>query len=58
MARLLAAGRVAATGRTLSYIRYLDDFPAFPYTNIWDDTQSGSGLDKLYLVQTNQKIVE
>jgi adenine-specific DNA-methyltransferase len=58
MERLIAAGRVAATGRTLSYVRYLDDFPAFPYTNIWDDTQSGSGMEKLYVVQTNQKVIE
>jgi len=58
MARLVAAGRVAATGSSLSYVRYLDDFPAFPLTNLWTDTQSGSGLDKIYVVQTNTKVIE
>ncbi|MGH3451947.1 MAG: DNA methyltransferase, partial [Haloechinothrix sp.] len=37
MARLLLAGRVAAGRNTLSYIRFLDDFPAFPLTNTWMD---------------------
>src|SRR5207302_2062563 len=32
--------------------------PAFETYNIWDDTQSGSGLDKIYVVQTNVKIVQ
>ncbi|MGH9024198.1 MAG: DNA methyltransferase [Acidimicrobiia bacterium] len=58
MARLIAAGRVAQTGRSLAYVRYLDDFAAFPYGNLWDDTQSGSGMDKVYVVQTNTKVIE
>lgn len=57
MERLLAAGRIVSTG-TLNFVRYLDDFPAFPLTNFWDDTQSGSGMDKTYIVQTNTKVVE
>jgi adenine-specific DNA-methyltransferase len=58
MASLLAARRAAPTGNSLSYIRYFDDFPAFPLTNFWDDTQSGSAMDKIYVVQTSTKIVE
>jgi adenine-specific DNA-methyltransferase len=58
MERLDAASRVAVTGTSLSYIRYVDDFPAYPLANIWDDTQSGSGMDKVYVVQTNQKVIE
>jgi adenine-specific DNA-methyltransferase len=58
MARLIAARRVSATGTTLSYVRYIDDFPAFPVTNVWDDTQSGSGMDKVYVVQTSGKVIE
>lgn len=58
MDRLLHANRLIVTGNTLNYVRYLDDFPAFPITNLWDDTQSGSGMDKMYVVQTNQKIIE
>ena len=55
---LIAARRVTSTGSTLSYIRYLEDFPAYPLTNIWDDTQSGSGMEKVYVVQTTTKVVE
>ena len=58
MERLRLAGRLAAQGRSLGYVRYLDDFPAFPLTNFWEDTQSGSGMDKVYVVQTNTKIIE
>ena len=57
MDRLLAAGRIVSTG-SLNFVRYLDDFPAFPLTNFWDDTQSGSGMDKTYVVQTNTKVIE
>jgi adenine-specific DNA-methyltransferase len=59
MARLLAARRIGAAGNTLSYVRFVDDFPAFPMTNSWDDTTvAGFGDPKLYVVQTNRKIVE
>jgi adenine-specific DNA-methyltransferase len=58
MARLIAAKRIGQQGSTLNYIRYLDDFPAIPLTNIWHDTQSGSGMEKTYVVQTNTKIIQ
>ncbi|MFD5050633.1 site-specific DNA-methyltransferase [Streptomyces tendae] len=58
MNRLKAANRLVATGRSLNYLRYLDDFPAYPINNLWEDTQSGSGMDKIYVVQTNTKVVE
>jgi adenine-specific DNA-methyltransferase len=58
MSRLVAARRVAVTGKSLAYVRFLDDFPAFPLTNLWEDTQSGSGMDKIYVVQTSAKVVE
>jgi adenine-specific DNA-methyltransferase len=46
-------------GNTLAYVRYLDDFPAFPLTNLWDDTTTaGFGDPKLYVVQTNRKVIE
>jgi adenine-specific DNA-methyltransferase len=48
-----------AIGRTLCFIRYLDDFPAKPYNNLWIDTrQSGFSDPKTYVVQTGEKIVE
>lgn len=58
MARLIAARRVEAGASSLSYVRFHDDFPAIPINNLWDDTQSGSGMDKVYVVQTNSRIVE
>ena len=58
MARLRLADRLIGKGQSLNYVRYLDDFPAFPVTNLWEDTQSGSGMDKVYVVQTNQKVIE
>lgn len=58
MEQLIRAGRVAVTGRTLSYVRYLDDFPATIVSNLWDDTQSGSGMDKIYVVQSSTKVIQ
>lgn len=59
MKALAAAQRLIRTGKTLSYVRYLDDFPAFPYSNLWDDTATGGFTDpKVYVVQTNTKVVQ
>lgn len=56
--RLIAQRRLIGSGKTLSYVRYLDDFDALPMTNIWDDTvQSGFGTDKRYVVQTNPSVI-
>ena len=57
--RLTKANRLALLGETLSYVRYLDDFRVFPYTNVWSDTvTSGFGDPKVYVVQTLSLIVE
>jgi adenine-specific DNA-methyltransferase len=59
MERLKAAGRLMPAGKTLCYVRYLNDFPVFPISNFWDDTvTSGFGDPKIYAVQTNAKIAE
>jgi adenine-specific DNA-methyltransferase len=58
MARLKASRRLYPQTTGLRFVRYLDDFPAFSLTNLWTDTQSGSGMDKVYVVQTNQKVIE
>jgi adenine-specific DNA-methyltransferase len=59
MPRLLAAGRIYNIGgKNLSYVRYLDDFPARPMVNIWADVVSSFLADKVYVVQTNVKIIE
>jgi adenine-specific DNA-methyltransferase len=60
MARLVLAGRVQATGNSLSYVRYLDDFPAYPLGNNWTDiggVQSRSD-PKIYVVQTSTTAIQ
>jgi adenine-specific DNA-methyltransferase len=59
--RIIRAGRVEATsGGRLSYVRHLDDFPAYPLNNLWVDTvgQNQFGGDKLYVVQTANRMIE
>ena len=59
MTRLKCAKRLALAGQTLRYVRYLDDFPVYPFNNSWDDTvTAGFAADKLYVVQTNPKVIE
>ncbi len=56
--RLRRAARLESYGTTLSFRRFTNDYPFFPLTNAWTDTASGGyGDDKVYVVQTNQKIV-
>ena len=56
--RAIRADRVSRSATTLSYQRLLSDWSAFPLTNIWADTGTGSGLNKVYVVQTDEKIVQ
>ncbi len=59
MERLKVADRLMGLGKTLCYVRYFDDFPAFPFNSIWEDTViSGFGESRVYVVQTNLKVVE
>ena len=59
MSRLLRAWRVELAGNTLRYVRYIEDYPVFPLSNIWDDTTvAGFASDKRYVVETSAKIVE
>src|SRR5437667_1229144 len=38
LTNLAAAGRLMGIGNTLCYIGYLEDFPVFPLTSVWEDT--------------------
>jgi adenine-specific DNA-methyltransferase len=59
MSALKAARRLLPIGNTLRYVRYMNDFPAFPLTNLWDDTVTSGFADaKTYVVQTNPTVVE
>lgn len=56
--RVLKAGRLASTGSTLWYIKFQNDFPCSPITNLWEDTAQSFSSDKVYVVQTNTKVIE
>jgi adenine-specific DNA-methyltransferase len=54
--RLGWASRLRASGRTLQYIRYVDDFPVVPLNDRWESVQIGTELT--YVVQTGPKVIE
>ena len=58
MLRLIKADRLEGNQKSVSYVRYQDDFRVNPISNLWSDTGSGSGMDKIYVVQTNTKVIE
>ena len=57
---LKIAGRLAApTSNSLAYVRFIDDFAVSTFSNGWTDTQTGAFTeDKVYVVQTNKKVIE
>jgi adenine-specific DNA-methyltransferase len=58
MDRLAKANRLFVIGNSLRYKRYIDDFPYFPLNQSWPDTSvSGFAGGKVYVVQTNEKVV-
>ena len=60
MSRLRRSARIDVTGSTLSYRRFINDFSAFPLTNLWTDVagiQSRSD-PKVYVVQTATRAIE
>jgi adenine-specific DNA-methyltransferase len=59
LGRLRAADRLLAIGNTLCYVRFLEDFPAYPLANLWDDTvASGFAEKRAYVVQTLPTLIE
>jgi adenine-specific DNA-methyltransferase len=57
--KLISAHRVQESGSSLAYVRFFDDFPVTPLSDIWLDTGSGSFTEaKVYVVQTNTKVIE
>ncbi|MEO0023240.1 MAG: site-specific DNA-methyltransferase [candidate division WOR-3 bacterium] len=55
--RLAHSGRIEISGRSVYFVRYLEDFPFYRITNNWLDVGSIS-TELLYAVQTNTKVVE
>jgi adenine-specific DNA-methyltransferase len=57
--QLKAADRLFAVGNSVRFVGFLDDFPCAEVNNQWIDTGvSGFGSEKLYVVQTNPKVIE
>ena len=57
--QLNKANRLFGIGKSLTFVRYFNDFAFKPRNDIWDDTrQSGFGDEKLYVVQTGTRAIE
>jgi adenine-specific DNA-methyltransferase len=57
---LIKADRVCLEGRSIGYVRFLEDFAAFPRNNVWTDFASVQSRSdpKIYVVQTATKTIE
>ena len=53
---LAMSDRVEARTASVEYVRFLEDFPAYPVSNIWTDVAGAAG--KTYVVQTSATIVQ
>ncbi|MEO0967175.1 MAG: DNA methyltransferase [Cyanobacteria bacterium J06639_18] len=53
---LSKANRLDASGKTLRYVLFQDDYPIMKLTNLWTDLKGES--DKCYVVQTATKAIE
>jgi len=53
--RLKNAKRLSAEGKTLRYVRFMDDFPVRELQDVWGDTMGER--DIIYVVQTNSQVV-
>ena len=59
MRRLDRANRLYVRSTSMNYVRYLNDYPALPLNNAWDDTAiAGWSEYKVYVVQTARRVVE
>lgn len=56
--RLAEKRRIEVSGKSLAYVRFHDDFPVSPISNIWLDTGTGSFTEpKVFAVQTGTKVI-
>lgn len=57
--RLVRANRVEVRASSIGFVRFFDDYPVVPRSNIWTDTGTGSFTDaKVYIVQTSAKVIQ
>jgi len=50
------AGRAKLAGKTLRYLRHVEDFPVVPITDRWESMQIGTELS--YVVQTSTSVIQ
>ncbi len=57
---LIKADRVCLEGSSVGYVRFIEDFAAFPRNNVWTDFASVQSRSdpKIYVVQTATKTIE
>ena len=56
---LISKNRIDVSNKgRLGYVRFFDDFPAQPLSNLWTDAVSSFMSDKVYVVQSNKKAVQ
>ncbi|MYJ48249.1 MAG: site-specific DNA-methyltransferase [Acidimicrobiales bacterium] len=59
MLRLGRSGRIHVAANSIQYVRFHSDSEVAAHGNVWTDTGTGNFTDdKVYVVQTNAKIVE
>ena len=58
MKKVIAQNRLEPLKNTIGYVLYLDDFPVQNLSNLWTDTSSNLGGEKLYVVQSSLKPVQ
>jgi adenine-specific DNA-methyltransferase len=59
LSRLAKSDRLQVSGKNLRFIRYVDDAPTAGLNNNWEDTGiAGFASDKVYVVQTNARVIE
>lgn len=58
LTRAAKAGRLYGGGQALSTIRYFDESPYFPMNSSWEDTGGTIGAEKVYVVQTNVRVIQ
>jgi len=57
--RLAKADRLLQRKTSISYVRFLDDFPVSPISDLWSDVRWGfDAIDKRYVVETNPRVIQ
>ena len=56
MQNVIESGRIAASGNSIRFITYYNDFPFRALTNLWSGL--GGAADPVYVVQTNAEVIQ